>query len=154
MVAMSEGSTTVLHVEDDADLAGSVSLLLRAGGYRAITAHSADDALDLIGPQRLRPDILIIDFNLAGSMDGAELAEEACRIMGHCIPTILLSGQLANSEMPWMPGVPVLPLSKPADPEVLLKAVETFSEFERFAATRRRARVPGTPLVAAPPAAI
>jgi DNA-binding response OmpR family regulator len=132
-------SATVLHVEDDADLARSVSLLLRAGGYRAITAHTAEDALDLIGRQGLRPDILIIDFNLSGSMDGAELAEEACRMMGHCVPTILLSGQLANSEVPWMPGVPVLPLSKPADPEVLLKAIETFSEFERFSATRRRA---------------
>lgn len=133
-------SVTVLHVEDDAALAGSVSLLLRAGGYRAITAHTADEALDLIAPQGLRPDILIVDFNLPGSMDGAELAEEVCRLMGHCIPTILLSGQLANSEMPWMPGVPVLPLPKPADPELLLKAVETFSEFERFAAARRQAQ--------------
>lgn len=137
MTATSDHRATVLHVEDDADLARSVSLLLRTGGYRAITAHTADDALDLIGPQGLRPDILIIDFNLPGSMDGAELAEEACRLMGHCVPTILLSGQLANSEVPWMPGVPVLPLAKPADPELLLKAVETFSEFERFAAARR-----------------
>lgn len=139
MPAASERRVTVLHVEDDADLARSLSLLLRASGYRAVTAHTADDALDLIGSQGLRPDILIIDFQLGGPMDGAELAEEACRIMGHCVPTILLSGQLANSEMPWMPGVPVLPLAKPADPELLLKAVETFGEFERFAASRRRA---------------
>lgn len=139
MQAAPKHPVTVLHVEDDADLARSVAMLLRSCGYRTATAPSAQAALELIGPHGLRPDILIIDFNLPGAMDGAELAEEVCRAMGHCIPTILLSGELANAEMPWMPGVPVLPLSKPADPELLLKAVETFGEFELFAAAKRRA---------------
>lgn len=129
---------TVLHVEDDAVLAGSVAMLLRTGGFRAISADSAERALELISAEGLRPEILILDFNLRGSMDGSELAEEICRSLGHCVPTILLSGDLANAEVPWMPGVPVLPLSKPTDPELLLKAVETFGEFERFAAARRR----------------
>lgn len=130
---------TVLHVEDDADLACSLAMLLRSAGYRAVSAATPHEALALIEQRGLRPDILIVDFHLADVMDGTELAEEICRALGHCVPTILLSGDLANAEVPWMPGVPVLPLSKPTDPELLLKAVETFSAFEQFAATRRRA---------------
>jgi hypothetical protein len=50
----------------------------------------------------------------------------------HCgIPTIILSGELANAELPWLPGVPVLPLSKPAEPELLLRSVRLFVQFQR-----------------------
>ena len=124
------GDALFLHVDSDTPKSTTNSTPARLGGRVTRVSHRLP---------AIEPDILIIDFNLPGAMDGAELAEEVCRAMGHCIPTILLSGELANAEMPWMPGVPVLPLSKPADPELLLKAVETFGEFELFAAAKRRA---------------
>ena len=82
--------------------------------------------------------VLLVDFNLPGSMDGTEVAEAACREMGYCVPTIILSGNLPNAEVPWMPGVPVLPMAKPVEPELLCKAVETFMDFGRYVALRRR----------------
>lgn len=128
----------VLYVEDDRPLADSTALLLKAAGYRVVTAEDGDVALAWIHDSELRPDVLLVDFNLPGSMDGTEVAEAACREMGYCVPTIILSGNLPNAEVPWMPGVPVLPMAKPVEPELLCKAVETFMDFGRYVALRRR----------------
>ena len=128
----------VLYVEDDRPVAESTALLLKAAGYRVVTAEDGDVALAWIHDSDIRPDVLLVDFNLPGSMDGTEVAEAACRAMGYCVPTIILSGNLPSAEVPWMPGVPVLPMAKPVDPDLLCKAVQTFMDFGRFAALRRR----------------
>lgn len=137
----------VLFVEDDRPVADSTALLLKSAGYRVVTAEDGDVALAWMHDSDLRPDVLLVDFNLPGTMDGTEVAEAVCREMGYCVPTIILSGNLPNAEVPWMPGVPVLPMAKPVDPDLLCKAVQTFIDFGRFASLRRR-RAPTTPLCA------
>lgn len=133
-MAVAEGPRgLVLYVEDDRPLADSTAMLLKAAGHNVMTAEDGDAALAWLRASELHPDILIVDFNLPGSMDGTEVAEAACRAIGYCVPTIILSGNLPNAEVPWMPGVPVLPMAKPVDPELLCKAVQTFMDFGRFA---------------------
>lgn len=137
----------VLYVEDDRPLAKSTAMLLRVAGYRVVTAEDGDEAIAWVRASEQHPDILIVDFSLPGSMDGTEVAEAACRAMGYCVPTIILSGDLPNAEVPWMPGVPVLPMAKPVDPELLCKAVQTFMDFGKFVALRRRSAPTTTPSV-------
>jgi two-component system, chemotaxis family, CheB/CheR fusion protein len=120
----------VLHVEDDGPLAANVAALLRTQGYVPLTAADGSAALALL--RRATPDVLIMDFNLPGEMDGADVAQEICRTLGHVVPAIFLSGELANAALPWLPGAPLLFLAKPADPEVLLHAVESFAALGRF----------------------
>ena len=79
-----------------------------------------------------------MDFNLPGEMDGADVVQEICRSLGHVVPTIFLSGELANAAMPWLPGAPLLFMAKPADAEILLKVVESFAALGRFMLTRVR----------------
>ncbi|HEV2285577.1 MAG TPA: response regulator [Steroidobacteraceae bacterium] len=121
----------VLHVEDDAQLAAGLARLLRAQGLEALTASDGPDALTRIAHGAL-PDVLIMDVNLPGEMDGADAAQEICHALGHVVPTIFLSGQLSNVGLPWLPGAPLLFVAKPVDPEVLLKAVESFADLGRF----------------------
>ncbi len=126
----------VLHVEDDAELGASVAMLLRAEGLEALTATDAAGALAQLAHARASPDVLIMDFNLHADMDGADVAQELCHAIGHVVPTIFLSGELANAGMPWLPGAPLLFIAKPADPEALLKAVESFAALGRFLISR------------------
>ncbi len=122
----------VLHVEDDEALAASVAGLLRAEGLQALTATDGASALERIAHGAPPPDVLIMDVNLPGEMDGADVAQEICHALGHVVPTIFLSGQLSNVGMPWLPGAPLLFVSKPIEADVLVKVVESFAELGRF----------------------
>jgi DNA-binding response OmpR family regulator len=126
----------VLHVEDDEDLSASLATLLRVEGFEPITATDGAIALERVAHAAVPPDILIMDLDLHSDMDGTDVAEELCRAIGHVVPTIFLSGELANAGLPWMPGAPLLFIAKPVDPEVLLKAVESFAVLGRFLTSR------------------
>jgi len=122
----------VLHVEDDVELAASVARLLRAEGFEALSTSDGAGALERIAKGAPAPDVLIMDVNLPGEMDGADVAQEICHALGHVVPTIFLSGQLSNVGLPWLPGAPLLFVAKPIDAEVLVKVVESFAELGRF----------------------
>ncbi len=122
----------VLHVEDDEELAASVARLLRAEGFEALTATDGASALERIEHGHWEPDVLIMDVNLPGEMDGADVAQEICHALGHVVPTIFLSGELSNVGLPWLPGAPLLFVAKPLDADVLVKVVESFAGLGRF----------------------
>jgi len=132
----SERSFLVLHVEDDEELGARVAALLRAQGLAALTAIDGPSALARIAHSEDVPDVLIIDFNLPGEMNGADVAQEICRCLGHVVPTIFLSAELSNAEMPWLPGAPLLFVAKPVDAELLVKVVESFAALGRFIRSR------------------
>jgi len=125
-------AVVVLHVEDDAQLAAGVARLLRAQGIEAHSAPDGAGALADIARGEAVPDVLIMDVNLPGEMDGADAAQEICHALGHVVPTIFLSGELSNVGLPWLPGAPLLFVAKPVDPEVLVQAVESFARLGRF----------------------
>lgn len=134
--AGAEQAFVVLHVEDDVELGASVARLLRAEGLQALTATDCASALELVARGAAAPDVLIMDVNLPGDMDGADAAQEICHALGHVVPTIFLSGVLSNVGLPWLPGAPLLFVAKPIDAEVLVKVVESFAELGRFMRAR------------------
>lgn len=138
MSGAADRPVVVLHVEDEEQLAANVAALLRAQGYVPLTATDGPGALALLARCGAAPDVLIMDFRLPGEMDGADAAQEICRSLGHVVPTIFLSGDLANAAVPWLPGAPLLFVAKPADPEILLKVVGSFAALGRFILARER----------------
>ncbi len=76
MVAMGQTQTnatgdSVLIVEDESVSRMAMALLLRANGYHAVTASSAEEALQLIDDGPL-PNVALVDLDLPG-MNGADL---------------------------------------------------------------------------------
>jgi CheY-like chemotaxis protein len=138
MPGKSARPVTVLHVEDDEQLAASTALLLRAQGYEALTAADGPSALARLAQPGADPDVLIMDVNLPGEMDGTDVTQEICRRLGRAVPTLFLSGDLSNAAIPWLPGTPLLFAAKPLDPEVLLKVVESYALLGRFLSARAR----------------
>jgi two-component system, chemotaxis family, CheB/CheR fusion protein len=138
MSGAADTPVVVLHVEDDEQLGANVAALLQAQGYVPLTARDGPSAFALLARCGAPPDVLIMDFNLPGEMDGADVAQEICRSLGHVVPTIFLSGELANAALPWLPGAPLLFAAKPADPEILLEVVGSFAALGRFILARER----------------
>jgi CheY-like chemotaxis protein len=128
---------TVLHVEDDVALADSVRLLLKSAGHGSVQAYSSAEALGKVTNDGIQPDVLIVDYNLNEEMTGTDVAEQIARITGYPVPTIVLSADLPNAEVPWLPGAPIMLVSKPVDPNSLLETVEHFSELHRLSLSRR-----------------
>ncbi|WP_298232242.1 response regulator [uncultured Azohydromonas sp.] len=60
----------ILIVDDNADSADSLAMLLQLGGHEAHTAYDGLHALELAS--RLQPEVLLLDLGLPG-LDGCEL---------------------------------------------------------------------------------
>jgi PAS domain S-box-containing protein len=62
----------VLLVEDNADAAESLRLLLELNGHEVEVAQDAEEALEKM--RQLKPEVIVCDIGLPGGMDGYELA--------------------------------------------------------------------------------
>jgi two-component system, sensor histidine kinase len=144
LAGMRDAKCVVLHLDDDVDLNDAVRSLLQAAGCTTITAASSDEAVDHVLRAGARPDVLLMDYRLAEEATGTDVAERIARALGYPIPTIMLTANLANAEVPWMPGSPIMLVAKPADPTMLLETIAHFAALHRAAHARHHVGMPLT----------
>lgn len=129
--AATERPFLVLHVEDDAAVRTAVRMLLRSAGLSVLSVATGAEALRRVRADRLEPDVVIVDFHLPDEMTGADVAEALAKAIGHAPPTIVLTADASNAELPWIVGAPVWMLRKPFESSVLLAGVEALARFHR-----------------------
>ncbi len=78
---------TILIVEDEQVVASDLEEILHNMGYRAIYAHSGHAALSYV--QQFHPDLILIDVQLGGQLDGIDTAAHLCAL--HDVPVVFLS---------------------------------------------------------------
>jgi DNA-binding response OmpR family regulator len=130
-VAAAGGRPLVLHVEDDEALRASLRLLLSGAGYRVVSAADGPAALALVRGEHLVPDVLIVDYHLTEDMSGTDVAEALAAALGHAPPTVMLTADAMNIEIPWISGAPFWLVPKPFDPRVLLAGLNALVRFHR-----------------------
>jgi CheY-like chemotaxis protein len=121
----------ILHVDDDAALRRSTAMLLHAAGFETREAAYGEQAVGQIETLRGRLDVLIVDYHLGLGMTGTEVAEDLARLLGHAVPTVILTGEPANAEVPWLADAPVWVARKPLRPDTLLAALPPLVAFRR-----------------------
>jgi DNA-binding NtrC family response regulator len=126
----------VLHVEDDRSVAAAIRLLLQSAGMAVASVATPAEALRCLAVEGLRPDVLLFEYWLGDRETGADLAEHIARALGYRVPTIILSGQLFNAEVPWIPGTPIMLASKPMDDYTLIDTITHFAGWQRSARSR------------------
>ena len=81
-------SAKILIIEDEPAIAVDIALNLENNGYRVLNVlHSAEEGVDFLRSER--PDLIMLDINLEGSMSGIDLARLIDRDYG--IPFIYLT---------------------------------------------------------------
>ncbi|KIQ13794.1 two-component system response regulator [Rhodococcus sp. Leaf7] len=85
----SDRPATVLVVDDDVDVLGSIERGLRLSGFTVITARDGASALDLVGTHD--PDVVVLDMNMP-VLDGNGVVT-ALRARGNDIPVCVLSAR-------------------------------------------------------------
>jgi CheY-like chemotaxis protein len=121
----------VLHVEDDYEVRLSTAALLNVAGFDAREAGSGESALAQADELRNKLDVLIVDYHLGDGMSGTEVAEALVRLLGHGVPTVILTGDPANAEMPWLRNSPVWLVRKPMCPLTLIAGLWPLVAFRR-----------------------
>jgi len=113
----------VLLVEDEAITALAMNMALENMGYATFepvaTGRKALERLPLD-----KPDVILMDINLTGNMDGIETAHKI-RTLGPT-PIIFISGYSSNELMARAKAIdPVAVFVKPVRPQELQAAIET-----------------------------
>jgi CheY-like chemotaxis protein len=118
-VAVVNGLTYVLVVEDDDAIRELVESVLAHGGYDVVCARSPDEALR--ASQAREPALIVLDFLMPG-LDGLGFIEAYRQRSRRDTPVILLSGIDNVGEVAERIGA-VASFRKPFDPFDLLHAV-------------------------------
>ncbi len=116
----------VLVIDDDPQLAGAMVGLLGEWGYRAIAAHSVDEAV--IAATRAQREsgvgLLLADYQLGAGGSGIEAIRVVRERVDREVPSILITGDTSSDAagQARMQGYPLM--LKPVDPAALLALVE------------------------------
>jgi two-component system CheB/CheR fusion protein len=89
----------ILVIEDDPDVRDLLENLLNDEGHRAITASDGIAALDLAARRKVRPDLILADYNLPNGMDGLEVSAKLRERLHLNIPVIILTGDISTDTL-------------------------------------------------------
>jgi DNA-binding response OmpR family regulator len=118
-----EKQATILLIDDEAEVLGSLTTVLCGAGYTCHTASNPEDATRIA--RSIVPDLIISDINLGGH-NGLTLCEELKRAAClDSVPVMFLSGAQIPDIIRRAHSVGgTYYLRKPFDPSVLLELVE------------------------------
>jgi CheY-like chemotaxis protein len=112
----------IMIVEDESIMALSLKMVFRNCGYEVFEpVAKGEDAVTLV--EESRPDLILIDFVLAGKMDGLEVAGQIR--LRHDMPIIFMTGYNDDEVLERMKNITGSTyLIKPFTPDEVLQAVE------------------------------
>nr|WP_298726695.1 CHASE3 domain-containing protein [uncultured Steroidobacter sp.] len=82
----------ILLVDDEASVRDATALFLQMDGHEVKVASSPEEALRTIQQWEQSPDVIVSDFQLNATRNGAELIEELRELRQLEIPAVVLSG--------------------------------------------------------------
>jgi DNA-binding response OmpR family regulator len=85
---MKDGTFVILCVDDDPDILESLRAVIEAGGYRFVSAPTAEEGLKVY--QRERPDLVVADLMMEEVDAGTRFVKEL-KLLGNLAPVYLLS---------------------------------------------------------------
>jgi two-component system CheB/CheR fusion protein len=88
---------SVLVVEDEPEMRELLEVYLQDEGHRSAAAPDGPAALDMAA--RIRPDLIITNYNLPGGMDGLEVAAKLREILRFQVPVIILTGDISTDAL-------------------------------------------------------
>jgi signal transduction histidine kinase/CheY-like chemotaxis protein len=113
----------VLVIEDEASVRSALGRLLKTRGVDTTIVATATEALTLVREQRLRPDVLLCDYNLRGSPDGVETIRHLRAALGRNVPAVVMTGDTRSQTVDSIAAQGVSVLIKPFLAEELLETL-------------------------------
>jgi two-component system, chemotaxis family, CheB/CheR fusion protein len=124
--ALANPAGPILVVEDDPDVRDLLALFLTDEGYDVQTASDGPAAMTLLAKGRIRPSVMLIDFNLPKGTNGVELANAARLKLGHRVATVILTGDVSDETKALISDAGCTRLSKPMQLTELASVIAGF----------------------------
>jgi two-component system, chemotaxis family, CheB/CheR fusion protein len=115
---------TILIVDDDPELRELLDQLLTGDGHRTATARDGKIALAMIASKSVQPDLMLVDYNLPGGMNGLQLKTNVREAMGRDIPVVILTGDISTATMRDVAAQGCVQLNKPVKLDALTQAIQ------------------------------
>ncbi|HEX4650077.1 MAG TPA: response regulator, partial [Granulicella sp.] len=143
----------ILVVEDDPSVREMLALLLEEEGHRTTTAEDGRRALELAARNAIRPDLVIVDYNLPKGLNGLQVVAGLRQTLDYEVPAVILTGDISTDTLREIAHGDHLHLNKPVKAKELTDLIQS-----RLAASRLSAPASTRKLVEAggdgPPAPI
>lgn len=116
----------VLLVEDDRDVRDAVREVLEDAGYRVLTAATGGEALERLGSEVRRPDVILLDIRMP-ILDGCQFRQlQLLNPAWREIPVVVLSAEASVARRAAALGA-VAHMRKPVEIGALLEVVGRFA---------------------------
>jgi len=120
---LSEGISfagTVLVIEDETSVRSALNRLLKLRAIGSSMVATGNDALTLV-TQGMRPDLILSDYNLRGSMNGVESIKALRSALAWNVPAIVMTGDIQSKTIEAIAAQDVSVMIKPFLAEELLQ---------------------------------
>ena len=111
---------TVLVIEDEVSVRSALSRLLKLRGIGTSIAATGNDALTLV-MEGIRPDLVLSDYNLRGSMNGVESIKALRSALASNVPAIVMTGDIQSKTIEAIASQDISVMIKPFLAEELLQ---------------------------------
>lgn len=89
-------SACVLCIDDERVILDGMSMLISQWGYEVITATSPYEAIEKLKSASKVPDIFLCDYRLADGINGLEAISMVNRFLNEEVPSVLITGDMAE----------------------------------------------------------
>jgi two-component system CheB/CheR fusion protein len=144
---------TILVVEDDPEVRELLDLLLKDEGHRVVTAPDGVVALDVAARGTVRPDLILVDYNLPNGLNGIQVTAKLQEKLRRKIPAIILTGDISTGTLRDIARQDCVQLNKPVKVKELTQLIQRLLPIAQSAAPARVAHPaaatgnPGAPVI-------
>jgi two-component system, chemotaxis family, CheB/CheR fusion protein len=114
----------LLIIEDDPEVRELLEILVRDDGHHVAWAHDGAAALNLVAKAKIKPDLILSDYNLPGGMNGVAVTAKLRAQIGRAIPVIILTGDISTAALRDIADHDCEQLNKPVKPRMLLQTIQ------------------------------
>lgn len=115
---------TVLIIEDETSVRTALGRLLKLRGAGVIGVATGNDAIILVNQQDVRPDLVLSDYNLPGSMNGVESIKAVRAALAWNVPAIVMTGDIRSETIEAIASQGVSVVVKPVSSDELLQLIQ------------------------------
>lgn len=116
---------TILLVEDNDDLRGTLASGLRNSGFDIVAAANAAAALEAVDQGAIQPDVILVDYNLSGGVDGLVLGNTIRIKLRRDISLVVLTGNVSSTAVDILRSADCVCLMKPVRMQDLIQCLAT-----------------------------
>ncbi len=114
----------ILIVEDDPDVRELLTLALSDEGHFPTSVLNGVAALAAIEGGKIKPDLILCDYNLPDALNGAQLTAKIRNRLNRQIPVIILSGDISTGAMREIAFQHCVQLNKPVNLKELTQEIQ------------------------------